>query len=268
LTGAGMCVVSQSGETKDVHRALQLARNHNIPVFGVVNAVGSLIARDAGVGVYCHAGRENAVASTKAFTCQVVVLALIACWFSSFHTRLHVVHALHRLVPAVRAALRLHDECFALATTLQCTSQLFILGKGYGEPVAYEGALKIKEMSYIHAEGFSGGALKHGPFALLEAGTPVILLILDDEHADSMRIAAEEVKARGAKCIVITDQTELARDVSHHVLLIPSAGVLTALVATIPLQLLAYNLACARDINPDVPRNLATRIDELFASAE
>jgi glucosamine--fructose-6-phosphate aminotransferase (isomerizing) len=141
-----------------------------------------------------------------------------------------------------------------------------VLGKGYGEPVALEGALKIKEMCYLHAEGYSGGALKHGPFALIEnesgkfGATPIIMIILDDEHAQQMRTAAEEVKARGAEVIIITDKASLAEDLDENPIVIPSNGPLTALGAVLPLQLIGYELALLRGINPDTPRNLAKAV--------
>jgi glucosamine--fructose-6-phosphate aminotransferase (isomerizing) len=142
-----------------------------------------------------------------------------------------------------------------------------LLGKGYGEPVAYEGALKLKEMCYLHAEGYSGGALKHGPFALIESNengklgaTPIIMLILDDAHAHHMRTAAEEVKARGADVIIITDKKELAEGLDANPVIIPSNGPMTALGAVMPIQLIAYELAMLRGINPDTPRNLAKAV--------
>merc|ERR1712172_153719 len=138
-----------------------------------------------------------------------------------------------------------------------------ILGKGYGEAVAYEGALKIKEMCYLHAEGYSGGALKHGPFALIESdengklgATPIIMLIFDDDHAHHMRTAAEEVKARGADVIIITDKRSLAEGLDDDPIVIPSNGPLTALGAVVPMQMIAYELAMLKNNNPDAPRNL------------
>ncbi len=138
---------------------------------------------------------------------------------------------------------------------------------GYGEPVALEGALKIKEMCYLHAEGYSGGALKHGPFALIEddangkfGATPIIMIILDDNYAHHMRTAAEEVKARGAQLIIITDKKSLANGLDDDPIIIPSNGPLTALGAVLPLQLIAYELAMLRGINPDTPRNLAKAV--------
>jgi len=134
------------------------------------------------------------------------------------------------------------------------------LGKGFSEPIAYEGAQKIKELSYIHAEGYSGGSLKHGPFALIEVGTPIILLIPDDAHASLMKVAAEEVRARGAKTIIITDNPKLVPNVYDDLIVIPRNGPLTALLGIVPLQIFAYELALAKGLNPDKPRNLAKTI--------
>jgi len=142
----------------------------------------------------------------------------------------------------------------------------FVLGKGFGEPVAYEGALKIKEMCYLHAEGYSGGALKHGPFALIEnesgkfGATPIILLIFDDEHKNSMRTCAEEVKARGAELIIITDDARLANGLVDDPIVIPNNGPMTALISVLPLQFIAYELALMNGVNPDTPRNLAKAV--------
>jgi glucosamine--fructose-6-phosphate aminotransferase (isomerizing) len=137
---------------------------------------------------------------------------------------------------------------------------MFVLGKGYAEAIAREGALKIKEITYLHAEGYPGGALKHGPFALIEQDTPVVLVILDDEHANHMRTAAEEVRARGARTIIITDRASLADHVAHDTIVIPKDGTLAGLLATVPLQLIAYELAVLKGINPDKPRNLAKAV--------
>jgi glucosamine--fructose-6-phosphate aminotransferase (isomerizing) len=244
----------------------------------VVNAVGSLIARTTKLGVYCNAGRENAVASTKAFTTQVTVLALIALWFRELKDRVNGItehsaeaallkESLMRLPICCGMALKNREQCLEVAERLNGKEHCFILGKGYGEPVAMEGALKIKEMCYLHAEGYSGGALKHGPFALIESdengkqgATPIIMLILDDNHAHHMRTAAEEVKARGADVIVITDKAELADGIDDKPIVIPSNGPMTALGAVMPIQLIAYELAMLRGINPDTPRNLAKAV--------
>jgi glutamine---fructose-6-phosphate transaminase (isomerizing) len=201
--------VSQSGETKDVHRAVKLGEEQSVPCISVVNSVGSLIARTTGLGVYLNAGREHAVASTKAFTSQVTVLALIALWFrqtkedkqklNEMPLKREMLECLQRLPISFGMALQSRDQCKKIASELVEKNSMFILGKGYGEPIAFEGALKIKEMCYLHAEGYSGGALKHGPFALIEGAsgregqTPVVCIILDDDHASHMRTCAEEV---------------------------------------------------------------------------
>jgi glucosamine--fructose-6-phosphate aminotransferase (isomerizing) len=222
--------VSQSGETKDVVRALDISEKRGAMNMAVCNAVGSQIARKTGLGVYLNAGREHAVASTKAFTTQVTVMALIGLWFhkirnvdnndhvnrkmgSSTMSKTGItwqsvddlIEALQRLPISLGMARSQQAKCKKVAEYLTTKSSMFILGKGRAEPIASEGALKIKEMCYLHAEGYSGGALKHGPFALIEdengreGSTPIIMLILNDQHAAHMRIAAQEVKARGAK---------------------------------------------------------------------
>jgi len=272
----GLLVISQSGETKDVQRVVKTAMQDDITVMSIINSVGSLIARTTKMGVYCNAGRENAVASTKAFTTQITVLALIALWFRqmrdreaglspSYETRM-LKEALTRLPISFGMAMKNRAACKKVAEMLNTKEHCFVLGKGYGEPVAYEGALKIKEMCYLHAEGYSGGALKHGPFALIEdekgnfGATPIILLIFDDNHAHHMRTAAEEVKARGAELIIITDKPSLADGLCDDPIVVPRNGPLTALGAVLPLQLISYELAMLRGINPDTPRNLAKAV--------
>jgi len=277
VQSTGLIVVSQSGETKDVHRVVVNAMKQGITALSVVNAVGSLIARSTNLGVYCNAGRENAVASTKAFTTQVTVLALIAIWFKECRDRVQglppsvesqrMKDSLMRLPITVGMAMKTcRKQCKQVAERLKDKEHCFVLGKGYAEPVAHEGALKIKEMCYLHAEGYSGGALKHGPFALIEdkdgkfGATPIIMFILDDQHAHHMISAAEEVKARGAELIIITDKPSLARDLDDDPIIIPQNGYMTALTGVVPLQLIAYELSLLRGINPDTPRNLAKAV--------
>uniref|UniRef100_A0A6A7G1D0 Glutamine--fructose-6-phosphate aminotransferase [isomerizing] n=1 Tax=Hirondellea gigas TaxID=1518452 RepID=A0A6A7G1D0_9CRUS len=262
---SGLLVVSQSGETRDVIRAVALAQDRDLFVFSVINAIGSLIARTTNCGVYVHAGREHAVASTKAFITQVTCLALIASWFaqnrgSTTARRAELISALHHLPTYTGMTLQCRDQCKEIAESLVDTEHIFVLGKGFGEPIAFEGALKIKEITYIHAEGYSGGALKHGPFALIEEGTPIIMLVLDDRHAQLMRTSCEEVRARGARVIAITDNPKLVEGIADTCIQIPSNGPLTALLGVIPLQLIAYELAILRGINPDKPKNLAKAV--------
>jgi len=264
-SGGGVCLISQSGETKDVHRALSQAEDLGLPRISVVNAVGSLIARSTNCGVYLNAGREHAVASTKAFTSQVTVMSLIALWFAQNRNieetkRRQLIDSLHRLPTNMGMVLRVQDKCRDVAMKMYKANHCFILGKGFSEPIAYEGALKIKEITYMHAEGYSGGALKHGPFALIETGTPIVLIILDDQHAGLMRTCAEEVRARGAFTIVITNSPALAKNIANEVIVIPSNGMLTALLAVVPLQMIAYEISVMRNIDPDKPRNLAKAV--------
>ena len=192
-------------------RVVNASQEMGVTCMSVVNAVGSQIARTTGLGVYLNAGRENAVASTKAFSTQVTVMALVAMWFRQTRDAVEgksdqdgaykvLRESLMRLPISFGMALKTRDQCKDIAKSLQGKEHMFVLGKGFAEPVAYEGALKIKETCYLHAEGYSGGALKHGPFALIEGpdgkngSTPIVLIILDDEHAHHMRTAAEEVR--------------------------------------------------------------------------
>ncbi len=268
--------------------ALNTAETIAIPRFSVVNTVGSLIARKTGLGVYVYAGREHAVASTKAFMTQVSVLSLIAGWFAQnraedqieelkglydkiphLRTTLDIVdnqrrgdlvQALHRLPTYCGVTLGTHAHCKQIAQELCKAQHIFVLGKGFAESIAYEGALKIKEITYCHAEGFSGGALKHGPFALIEEGTPVIMIILDDEHAKTMVINAHEIESRGGKMVYITNNMDLLNGLTGDMIKIPSNGPLTALLAVVPLQFLAYEMSIAKGIDPDKPRNLAKAV--------
>jgi len=173
-----------------------------------------------------------------------------------------LIEAIHRLPTYTGMALQARPQVQEIAKQIikLNNEHMFVLGKGFAESIAREGALKIKEITYIHAEGYSGGALKHGPFALLTPGMPVVLFVLDDPHAEFMRITAEQVRLRGAYTIVITDKPSLAHGISDEVIRIPSNGPLTALLGVIPLQLLAYEISVAKGINPDRPRNLAKTV--------
>jgi len=264
----GLLAVSQSGETRDTLQAVKLAETCGIPRLSVVNQVGSLMARTTGCGVYLNAGREQAVASTKAFTTQVTALALIAAWFSQnkdgakAQPRIELIKAIHQLPIYSGMVLQTRQQCADIAQKILASgsNSLFVLGKGYSEPIAREGALKIKEITYIHAEGYNGGALKHGPFALLTEGTPVVLLILEDQHAELMKIACHEVKTRGAYTIVITDKPKMVEGIANEIIPLPHNGPLTALLGVIPLQMIAYELSVAKGNNPDRPRNLAKAV--------
>jgi len=176
------------------------------------------------------------------------------------------MEAVQRLPISFGMALRTRERCKEVAAKLVDKQQMFVLGKGYGEPIAYEGALKIKEITYLNAQGYSGGALKHGPFALIEGpsgangATPIIMIILDDEDGPDMVTAAHQVQARGAEVYVITDKPAMVKEVCENPIVIPNNGPLTGLIAVLPMQLIAYELSCLKGIDPDTPRNLAKAV--------
>ena len=277
--------LSQSGETKDLHRCLEMIGTSAIKI-GVINVVDSLIAREVDCGVYLNCGRENAVASTKAFTSQVVVLTMIATWFKqsdhkqSDHKQsdnkqspqVHPsrlgdpqVHQSRLGDPHIPKIRRLHNDiiktiedatesCKLVAKALVSSSSIFILGKENYVSVAKEGSLKMKEIGYIHAEGYSSAALKHGPYALLTPGFPVILLSPDDESFVRNQGVFDELKSRGALVIGVSD-CELS-DAYDYRIRVPTGGY-TELLTNVVLQLIAYYLSVEKGINPDYPRNIA-----------
>jgi glucosamine--fructose-6-phosphate aminotransferase (isomerizing) len=263
---SGLVALSQSGETQEVIETVQLAQRHMVPVMSVVNEVGSTLATMTKCGVYTNAGPEHAALSTKSFTSQVVCLALMAMWFRQTKgeggTDQSLAESLQRLPISFGMLMRTQGVCKKAAKKLLSKDHCFVLGKGFGEPIAMEGALKLKEIGYLHAEGYSGGALKHGPFAMIEdengkeGSTPIVMLVFDDMHAHHMRTACEEVKARGAELIIITDNKKLADGLDDDPIIIPSNGPLTALGAVVPLQMIAYELAMLKGNNPDTPRSL------------
>lgn len=259
-------LLSQSGETKDLYRVIEIGKKKNIILIGVINVVDSMIAREVDCGCYLNAGREVSVASTKSFTSQVIVLAMIAIWFSQIHQTQSNLRKRH-----IQDMRKLHLD---IAKTIEVTfSKLddllkvftpemrgcFILGKGKGESIAKEGSLKIKEVSYIQAEGYSSSSLKHGPFALLDEKMPVIMLgssqLDDSENFEKILNCYEEIKARKAPIIIISNGDKLDR--IEEKLLVPSNSSFQDLLLVIPLQILALKLAERRGINPDKPRNLA-----------
>ena len=261
-------VISQSGETKDVHRCMELIRKQGGKVLSIVNVVESLIAREALCGVYTNAGHEKGVASTKSFTNQVIVLTLIAMWFYKSRKK-EVIHRnnmvknikldLVKLKNSIKKTIDENKEkAISIAKNIKNQKSIFILGRGFGYPIALEAALKIKEIGYIHAEGYCGGGLKHGPFALIEDGTPIFILNFDDEHKNRMETAAEEVKCRGANVILVTDNIELyKKEIYNDYFLVDRMHTLSSLLGIIPFQLLSYYIALEKGHNPDFPRNLA-----------
>lgn len=262
----GVVILSQSGETKDVHRCLPLLRARDCVILSIVNVVGSLLARESDCGIYLNAGREVGVASTKSFTSQIVALTLLGIWFSQNRgthqaLRTHYLQHLRSLSMDVEGALHaLSTPIQRLAQSMRSVEHLFILGRGAMKWIADEGALKIKEIAYIHAEGYAGGALKHGPFALIDSQTVVILLAPHDEHFTKMIHAASEIHSRRARVILITnstDDTSYSRALFEEVIIIPSNPYFQTVLGILPLQLLAYEFALCKGYDPDFPRNLA-----------
>jgi len=257
----GLILLSQSGETKDLHRCIEIANNRDLIMIGVVNVVDSLIAREVQCGCYLNAGREVAVASTKAYTSQVIILSMIAIWFAQVkgiykQKRYRMLNDLRALHLDIEKTIRSNEFVISnkIVPLFDGKSSCFLLGKGKGESIAREGALKIKEISYIHAEGYSTSSLKHGPFALLESNFPVILIASEDEHYAKSMNAYEEVKSRNATVIMITDKEDGGKP---NTIMIPYNKTYRDMLSIIPLQLLSYELSLSRGLNPDMPRNLA-----------
>lgn len=255
----GAILISQSGETRDLYRCVQIAHQNNVFTIGVVNVVDSLIAREVDCGCYLNAGREIGVASTKSFTSQCIVLSLIAIWFSqqsniNENKRKRYINSLHQLRHDVNRMLDGLEEQVNTLIPLFSHSSCFVLGKGRSEPIAHEGALKIKELSYVHSEGYSTSSLKHGPFALLEPNFPVILIGLNDEHLVKTENAYNEIASRDANIIYITNYTKCKK---NNIILVPNSNIYSELMVSIAIQMIAYKISLERSANPDMPKNLA-----------
>jgi len=265
--GTIVFVISQSGETADTLAALREAKARGVKVFGITNVVGSSIARETDGGVYIHAGTEIGVASTKAFTSQTTVLVLLAVMLGRMN---HIAPTYGkrflkelRLIPEkIDLILKSSDYIREIAKTIVDSSNALYLGRGINFPVALEGALKLKEISYIHAEGYPAAEMKHGPIALIDKNMPVIAIALKDEIYDKIISNLQEVKARNGRIIIIATQgDELITDLSKDVIYIPETmDILQPLLSVIPLQLLAYHIADLRNLDVDQPRNLAKSV--------
>ena len=260
--------ISQSGETADTLAAIKLARSKGAFVFGVCNVVGSSIARENDSGVYTHAGPEIGVASTKAFTTQITVLTLIALrlarakgTMTSAKYRMYLQEM--ELIPQkVESLLKIDDLVKEIAKKYLLSTNCLYLGRGYNFPVALEGALKLKEISYIHAEGYPAAEMKHGPIALIDDRMPVIVIATNKGHYDKVVSNIQEIKSRSGKIIaVVTEGDVNVKEIADHVIEIPDTEeALTPLLTTIPLQLLSYHIAVMRGCNVDQPRNLAKSV--------
>ncbi len=266
--GTVVLVISQSGETADTLAALKLAREKGAACYGIVNVVGSTIARETSAGVYIHAGPEIGVASTKAFTSQVMILSLIGLALGrargciSLAEGLSLANSIREVPDKVETILGRAGEIQSLAREFTYASNFLYLGRGVNYPVALEGALKLKEISYIHAEGYPAAEMKHGPIALIDDLMPVAVIAARDAAYDKIMSNIQEVKARRGRILVVATEgdTEI-RSHAQWVIEVPAvADQLTPLLTVIPLQLLAYYVAVARGCDVDKPRNLAKSV--------
>lgn len=259
--------ISQSGETADTLAAIQEAKSREATVLGICNVVGSSISRETEAGVYIHAGPEIGVASTKAFTSQVTVLSLLTLKLARLMgmTRedgLEISQAMQRLPENVEWVLKQADQIAGIAKLYANASNFLYLGRGVNFPVALEGALKLKEISYIHAEGYPAAEMKHGPIALIDKSMPIVAIAPQDKTYDKIISNIEEVKARHGRVIALaTEGDTRIKDIADHVLYVPAALSFTApILNVIPLQLLSYYIAVERGCNVDQPRNLAKSV--------
>jgi len=265
--GTVVIVVSQSGETADTLAAMREAKRRGARVLGVCNVVGSTIARESGGGVYIHAGPEIGVASTKAFTSQVAALALLTLYLGrlgelSPELGAELTRELESIPDKIERILAGADKVKAIARAYARHNNFLYLGRGYNFPVALEGALKLKEISYIHAEGYPAAEMKHGPIALIDENMPVVFICTQDSAYEKVLNNMEEVRARRGKIIAIASEgDEHVATKADHVLYIPRVlGPLTPLLSVVPLQLLAYYIAVERKCDVDQPRNLAKSV--------
>ena len=260
--------ISQSGETADTLAAVKLAKEAGALVLGICNVVGSSIPRETDAGVYTHAGPEIGVASTKAFTAQVTVLAMMAILIGrkknilSEEQYLSYIKSLTEVPGKIEQILTHDDEFKKIASLYKLANNFLYLGRGYLFPVALEGALKLKEISYIHAEGYPAAEMKHGPIALIDHKMPVVVLATKDSSYEKIVSNIQEVKARNGIVIAVVSEGESTiTKMADHVLEIPVTDpIFSPLLAVIPLQLIAYHIAIMRGCNVDQPRNLAKSV--------
>ena len=260
--------ISQSGETADTLAAIKLAKQAGATVLGICNVVGSSIPRETDGGVYTHAGPEIGVASTKAFTAQVTVLAMMAMMLGyekkqiSEESYKKLISELHEIPAKIEKILTHNNDYLKVSELYKDVTNFLYLGRGYLFPVALEGALKLKEISYIHAEGYPAAEMKHGPIALIDEKMPVVVIATKDKSYEKIVNNIQEVKARKGIVIAIVNEGDtVIRNMADHVLEIPeTTEELSALTTVIPLQLLSYHIAVLRSCNVDQPRNLAKSV--------
>ncbi|MEL6250520.1 MAG: glutamine--fructose-6-phosphate transaminase (isomerizing) [Bacteroidota bacterium] len=259
--------ISQSGETADTLAAVKIAKEKGALVLGVVNAVGSSIARETDAGVYIHAGPEIGVASTKAFTSQVAVLSLMAVHVAQLKWQLtkkskEVVEEIVNIPEKVAQILKSNDQIKYISELFKDAENFLYLGRGFNFPVALEGALKLKEISYIHAEGYPAAEMKHGPIALIDENMPVVFIATHDESYEKVVSNIEEVVSRSGRVIaIVTEGDERLKELCEFVIEIPkTSDSIMPLLSVVPLQLLSYHIALMRGCNVDQPRNLAKSV--------
>ncbi|OQX78698.1 MAG: glutamine--fructose-6-phosphate transaminase (isomerizing) [Bacteroidetes bacterium 4484_249] len=260
--------ISQSGETADTLAAIQLAKSKGATIMGICNVVGSSIARETHAGSYTHAGPEIGVASTKAFTAQVTILTLMALRMAQMKGTIEksrfyqILNELEAIPSKVEETLKVDDQITELAKMFTYTRNFLYLGRGYNFPVALEGALKLKEISYIHAEGYPAAEMKHGPIALIDREMPVVVVATNKGTYEKVVSNIQEVKARKGKIIaIVTKGDKIVKNLADYAIEVPETEeLLVPLLATIPLQLLSYHIAVMRDCNVDQPRNLAKSV--------
>ncbi len=260
--------ISQSGETADTLAAIKLAKESGALVLGICNVVGSSIPRETDAGVYTHAGPEIGVASTKAFTAQVTVLAMMAILIGrkrnilSEEQYLNLIHELTLIPEKIEKILTFDKDYKIIASLYKAANNFLYLGRGYLYPVALEGALKLKEISYIHAEGYPAAEMKHGPIALIDEKMPVVVIATKDSSYEKIVSNIQEVKARNGIVIALVNEGDtIIKGLADHVMEVPVTNVVfSTLLAVIPLQLLSYHIAVMRGCNVDQPRNLAKSV--------
>lgn len=260
--------ISQSGETADTLAAMELAKEHKATVFGVCNVVGSSIPRLSDAGAYTHAGPEIGVASTKAFTAQVTVLSLLALALANIRGKISksqlkfYLAELEQIPAKVEEALKLNEQIIEIAQKFKDSRNFLYLGRGVNFPVALEGALKLKEISYIHAEGYPAAEMKHGPIALIDEHMPVVFIAIKKGNYEKVVSNIQEVKARkGIIISIVTKGDTVVRGMSDYVIEVPETEeIFSPILTTIPLQLLSYHIAILRGCNVDQPRNLAKSV--------
>ena len=260
--------ISQSGETADTLAAVELAKSKGATVLGICNVVGSSIARTTHEGIYTHAGPEIGVASTKAFTTQVIVLILLALKVGKLKGNLtlteyhQIINEIDLIADKVRKVLKTNSQIELIAQQFKDAQNFLYLGRGYNFPVALEGALKLKEISYIHAEGYPAAEMKHGPIALIDEDMPIVVIATKKGNYEKVLSNIQEVKARGGRLISIVTEGDIAvKELSDYCIEIPKCfNELTPLLTNIPLQLLSYHIALLRGCDVDQPRNLAKSV--------